>query len=291
MVETTGNDAWCIGRFRFTLTALVKLAGRNQSIYGVDASTALLTSDSADAVWSARLSRIRSLKPPAQVRGPVIRNFQVETGAPAVWYFASSTFDRVRRLEAMKTVGDHALVVWFDAQAGKESLAETLVRNVINSYAPGGEHGFCIGHGSITSEPGMSEQALASFVHGELPEFRVSFDTHTVREPATTHPLSDIDEEKRQLEAAGGQLRVLRDTERTVSNLLGREGRISVVSPGEKPFVRFTWHFPGTGWRSDQPEIMIKGIALMEHQAMLEAVWEAMLQSVRTVTLSPRSSP
>ena len=289
MVETNTVNAWCIGRFRFTLIDLLKLAGRNQSIYGVDARTVLLSSQSADALWSARLTAIRSMKPPADTRDVIIRNLQLETGIPAVWYFASSTSSRVLRLEAMKAVRDHALLVGFDAGTGKEPVAETLIRNVINAYLPGAEQGFCVGHGAITSEPGVNEKALSTFVHPELAEFRVSFDTHTVREPATTHPLSDIANEKRDVEAAGGQLRVLRDEERVVSDLRGREGRISVVSPGEKPFVRFTWHFPGVGQgRSDQPEILIKGIALTQHQSTLETVWEAMLQSVRRVPLSPR---
>ena len=289
MVETNIDNTWCVGRFRFTLLSPMALNGRSQSIYGVDLSTVVLSSESADTLWSGRLTRIRSLKPPVDARDAIIRDFQLEKGTHAVWYFANSASSRVRTLEAMKAVRDHALVVRFDAASGKELLAETLVKNVINAYVPSTEQGFCIGQGSITSEPGVNEQALATFVHPELQEFRLSFDTHTVREPATTHPLSDVADEKRDVEAAGGRLRVLRDEGRVVSDLAGREGRISVISAGEKPFVRFTWHFPGAGQgRSDQPEIMIKGIALTEHQSKLERIWETMLQSLRRVPLSSR---
>ena len=284
------NSSCCIGRFRFTLPDSLKLAGRSQSIYGVDSRTALLTSQNADALWSAKITRIRSLTPPNGRRQTIIRNFELVNGIAAVWYFPSSTLSNVHRLEAMKPTMDHALDVGFNAEAGKEHFAEQLVANVISAYAPGGEHGFCIGHGSITSEPGLSEQASASFVHRQLTDFRVSFDTHTVRESATQHPLSDIAAEKRDFEAAGGNLIVLRDTERTVAELRGREGLVSVVSPGENPFVRFTWHFPGAGQRSDFPEILIDGFSPTEHQAALEEVWEAMLQSVRRVPPSPRRS-
>lgn len=289
MVET--NNSWCVGRFRFTTPDLMKMAGRRQSIYRVDAETVLLTSESADELWSARLARIGSLKPPPAVSQVIIRNFQLAAGVPAVWYFPNSTFTHIHRVEAMKAAPGHALVLGVDAQAGKEPFAEQLVTNVMNAYVPGAEQGFCIGSGSITSEPGVNERALASFVHRDLPDFRVSFDTHTVREPATQHPLSDIAADKRQFEAAGGSLTVLRDTERTVADLRGREGRVSVVSPGEKPFVRFTWHFQGAAQRSDLPEILIDGFAPTEHQATLEVVWEVMLQSVRRVPPSPRRAP
>lgn len=288
MVET--KNSWCVGRFRFTASDLMKLAGRNQSIYGVDASTVLLTPKSVDALWSERLTRIRSLEPPPEAGEAIIRNFHLAAEVPAVWYFPNSTFSNVRRLEAMNPSRNHALVVGVDAEAGTERLAEQLITNMINAYVPGAEHGFCIGQGSITSEPGVSEQALASFVHRQLADFRVSFDTHTVQEPATQHPLSDIAMYQSEFAAAGGSLIVLRETARIVADLPGREGRVSVVSPGEASIVRFTWHFPGAARRSDLPQIFIDGFAPTEHQATLEVVWEAMLQSVRRVPLSPGSS-
>lgn len=290
-VMSENNNSWCIGRFRLTSTPPLKLAGRSQSIYRVDACTIPLTSQSADALWSEKLTRIRSLTPPRGVSQTIIRTFELSSGVRAVWFFPSSTLTSVHRLEAMKPTMDHALEAGFNAEPGKESLAEQLLVNVINAYVPGTEHGFCIGQGSITSEPGVSEQALASFVHRELSEFRVSFDTHTVREPATQHPLSDIAIEQSEFAAAGGNLIVLRDAQRTVADIPGREGRVSVVSPGEAPFVRFTWHFPGVGQRSDLPEILIDGFAPTEQQATLEMAWEGMLQSVRRVPLSPRRSP
>jgi hypothetical protein len=268
----------------------MELAGRSQSIYRVEVSTEFIPPGGAQVEWANRISRLKGLKPPPGASDVIIRTFELAPGVQAVWYFTDVAFAELRELEARKFVGDQIVLARRGVEAGGETDIERLVRNVINAYVPGDEHGFCIGAGAITSEPGINEQALARFVHRKLPEFEMSFDTHTVREPATQHPLSDIAADQRAFEAAGGSLTILRDTERTVAEIPGREGRISVVSPGENPFVRFTWHFAGVAQRSDLPEILIDGFAPTEHEATFEAVWEAMLQSVRRVPLSPKRS-
>ena len=60
----------------------------------------------------------------------------------------------------------------------------------------------------------------------------------------------------------------------------------AVTLPGEKPRVRFAWHFPGNPDNSTQPSVKISAAALKEHRAELEKIWETMLQSLRPVPVA-----
>ena len=175
-----------------------------------------------------------------------------------------------------------------DGEAGRETTLETLVRNVLNAYVPGQSQGFCVGNGSITSEPGTNEHAGIGFEHNKVHGMEIFFDTQTVKEP-DTQIFSNLDEEKEVVNANGGKLTVLLDHQRLVSVLEGKEMRISVTSPNETPTVRFTWHFAGVPADSSRPMINIKAVAPTADQKSLETIWEGVLQSVRPTPRSARA--
>ena len=185
----------------------------------------------------------------------------------------------------MKPLADHVLLMARSTDAGKENLVETLLQKVAGAYVTGHTRGFCVEHGAITGETGENEQAGVSFAHRSLPDFEITFDTHTVREPSRMHPLSEIDDFKAQFEPEGVRLKVLKDESRIVAGLNGRESIVSLAEPGTSPLMRFSWHFPGAPLRSDQPEILIKANARQVDQTELRAVWGKFLESLRQVPI------
>jgi hypothetical protein len=283
------KDAQCVGRFRLSVPEGLAVTGRSQSIYRVDVSTVPLPSGGAEAVWNERLPQIRALKAPPGTADVIVRTFELEPGVPAVWYKRSPESARLLALEAMKAVGNHVLLVSRGAEAGHEADIETLVKIVIDAYVPSTNSGFCVGSGSITSEPSQSENASISFVHQMLPDITLSFETQTVREPNLTNPLDGVERQARDLAAKGGQLKVLRNDVRSAAGLKGMEGWISITEPGKQPLFLLAWHFQGVGGRSDQPDIALHGEAHAEHQAEMETIWEGLLKSLQAVPLSPKA--
>lgn len=280
----------CVGRFQFTVPDVLAVAGRSQSIYRVEVGTVSLPAGGVEALWHELLTRIRALNPPAGTRGPVVRTFELQPGVSAVWYFVNSDDSELRELEALKPEAEHAVVASRGGMAGQEAGVETLVKNVLDAYAPSVAQGFCVGRGAITSEPGLNEHALIAFEHRELPDFELTFGTQTVSEP-DTRSYSNLDEEQQVVAALGGRMSALRDGARVVAGLDGKEIWITVVPRDEAPFVRFTWHFAGVPEDSLRPSINIKGSTTTNRQAELEAVWETLLQSLRAVPLSPVQAP
>jgi hypothetical protein len=190
----------------------------------------------------------------------------------------------------MRAVGYHVLLVSRGAEAGHEPGVETLVKAVIDAYEPSTSSGFCVGFGSVTTEPSQTEHAGISFVHRMLPDITLSFESQTVGEPNDVHLLDDIELMARQLAAQGGQLKVLRNEVRSAAGLKGMEEWISITDPGKQPVSLFSWHFPGVARSSDQPDVLLKGTAPAEHQAELETLWEEMLGSLQPIPLSPTSA-
>jgi hypothetical protein len=276
----------CIGRFQLTVPETLRVTGRSQSIYSVDIRTMPLPPDGVQALWQDRLSHLQSLSPPPGEKSAIIRRFELQPGIPGIWYFGTSYATDVRNLEAIRPLADHAVLVTLDGEAGRETVVETLVRNVLNAYVPSQSQGFCVGNGSITSEPGTNEHAGIGFEHKILHGVEISFDTQTVKVP-DTRTFSNLYEEKEIVNANGGKLAVLLDHQRSVAGLEGKEMRISVTSPNETPSVRFTWHFTGVPADSSKPMINIKAVAPSAEQKSLETIWEGVLQSVRP---TPRSA-
>lgn len=270
----------CAGRFEFEAPAALAVAGRSQSIYRVDVASAPLPAGGLEEVRRERLAHVRALRPPAGVADPVRRSFELQPGVGAVWYYANPDDGEQLCLEAIKPSGGHAVVASRGGMAGDEEGVETLVGNVLDAYVPGAARGFCVGAGAVTSEPGVNEQVLVSLEHRSAPEFVVTFRTQTVNEPDTlTH--SNLDEERRAVAARGGTLEVLRDGPRRAAGLEGKEVWVSVAAPGEPPFVRFAWHFPGAGGDSTRPAVTVVASARGANRAELEGAWESLLRSLR----------
>lgn len=280
VVETDTQD--CLGRFRFVVPGAFGVAGRRQSIYRVDVSTLALPDGGIEALWHERLAHIRALPPPRGAAHPIIKTFELQPGVNAVWYFANPDDDEEHCLEALKSQGGHAVLASRRGMAGKESTVETLVKGVLDAYVPGTERGFCVGAGSITSEPGLNEHTGISLEHRRMPKFEVEITTRTVKEPDTS-TYSDLEEERQVTAGLGGTVEELRNRPRVVAGLEGKEIWAAADVPDEPPFVRFTWHFPGVPEDSSRPAIDIKGAAPRSSQAELEAVWETVLRSFRPI--------
>lgn len=270
----------CTGRFAFSAPEAMLVAGRSQSIYRTKIGSAPIPTEGAEAVWKARLAAAQAAGGTSQ------RNLALQPGASAAWYVRSAAYPNILTLTAMQVAGAHLLTIERDADAGREATAETLVKEILGAYQPATTSGFCIGAGAIMLRPSVNEQARLALGHAAQPDVELRFETRTVAQPdLTTH--ANLDEERQLAAANGGRLTVLGDAERTAAGLVGKEMRIALAVPGEAPVVRFTWHFAGVGASSTQPSVDIVGSARLEHQARLEAAWEAVLRSLRPVPPSP----
>ncbi len=254
-----------IGRFRVGVAGQVTAESRSQMIYGVRVEAA------KPGAWAARMTELGA----KVVSRPAMAN-----GVEAVWYREAS--DLI--LEARQVRGDAAVTVVRDAPEGKEAVAEKLSGDVLAAYVEGTAAGFCIGPGAIRMGPSLSESVQMMW-KGAASSVRVEFSTQTVTSP-DTKTFMDVEEEREFARQAGGSLTVLRERDRTVAGLIGREIWIAVALPGKEPQVRFTWHFAGVGRDGTKPKIDIMGKSALADQAVLEAVWEAMLPSIEPVPVS-----
>jgi len=284
MNTSSNGNLHCAGRFSFLAPEEMRETGRGHSIYRTNVSTALVAPGGAQAYWNQRLAKIRAIEPPTE--GDLPRTFELQPGVSAVWYVENRSFPDILTLESMEPLGDYVLVVDREADKGKESLAETLVKEIVGSYAPSTDRGFCVGQGAITLEPSRNEEASVSFAHATANGIEVRFETQTVHAPDTT-TYSNVEEEKDFASSAGGSLTVLREEPRSAAGLPGKEIRISAAFPDEEPMVRFTWHYPGVGRSGEQPAIDLVGSAPADRQALLEKIWETLLNSLRAVPLAP----
>jgi len=92
--------------------------------------------------------------------------------------------------------------------------------------------------------------------------------------------------QRASIAAGGGTLTELREQQRTAAGLSGKEIWISFSEPGEKPSVRFTWHYPGVADTPTQPAIDIVGFGPVDKKPQLEAAWKTILTSLHAVPLA-----
>ena len=156
--QTKATSTQCVGRFQLTVPAEMVFTGRSQSIYRVDVTTLPIPQSGVDTLWDARLNRIRVLKAPGGASKAILKTFELAGGYRAVWYYNNPDAPQLRTLEAMRREGDFAVLAVRSAETGKEPTAETLVKNVLDAYVPQTAQGFCLGHGAITSEPGLKKR-------------------------------------------------------------------------------------------------------------------------------------
>lgn len=273
--SSTGR-AFCTGRFRFIAPEEMDETGRGQSMYRTNVKTIPVPAGGVEAYWKGRLAQIGPVRP---------QRFEFQPDVRSAWSIRNATFPNIVTLEMVKPVSGGLLLVDRDADVGKENLAETLVRDIVNSYVPTGDRGFCVGNGAITLEPSQNEQARLSLAPKASRDIEIRFATRTVGEP-DMKTYSDLDEERGITSAHGGMLTVLRDQARSAAGLSGKEIRISVALPGDKSSVRFTWHYPGVGRSSTQPSINIVASGPIDKKTQLEEIWEAVANSLRAIPLA-----
>jgi hypothetical protein len=208
----------------------------------------------------------------------------------AVWYHSNPDVANQLTIQALKTYSDHVLVVSRGVEAGGEQEIEKLLKIIIDSYVPGAEKGFCVGYGMVTSVPGQNEQAGMSLTDKSLLGFDITFDTHTVREPERTDPLEDIEHDKKAFAAAGHAITVLHNKQRLAADLTGMEGWLSVRTSDNKAILRFSWSYAGTPGSAGAPAIMIVGTASTKDHVELEAAWDELLKSLRTIPFADEAT-
>lgn len=267
----------CVGRFDIALPPELQMAGRSQSIYGVDVNAPLLTHGGFDTFWQQRLDRLRAER---GFRGEVA----LEDGARGVWM---NDGEGGVRLDAARAFGDYVFTTSRSGDEGREAVIQKLSTNVIAAYRPDASAGFCVEHGVITSEPGDAESTSLLASHKRIGELNIRYLTQTVADPVPDERLSDIREMQQSL--PGTKLQRIASLRRSVAGISGREERVAMSPPSEPPVVRFTWKCSGESFRADIPHIMIVGVAPKEHQSELAAVWDVLLDSIRKVPMAPGS--
>jgi len=279
-----------IGRFRFLLPAALVVQGRSQSIYRAEAGTVAIPPGTADAWWAAKLATLRRGKRPAGVADIIIRPLAVP--APemrGVLHYAGPDTPELQTVLVMKPFADHLVHISRQTEADGVPEIEKMVLGTIASYVPGGREGFDIGHGSLTSVPGVNEQARIAFRHASLPKLELDFDTRTVRAPEKEDPLAGVEQDQQRLAAAGQTLTVLRNQRRSVAGLPGMEGRLLLKAiPPADSLLRYSWSHPGVAALPTAPAIMVVASAPQRDQAALEAAWEQLLGSLQLLPLAAR---
>ncbi|HTX38151.1 MAG TPA: T6SS immunity protein Tli4 family protein [Bryobacteraceae bacterium] len=277
-MNATNGKSLCVGRFAFMAPETMMVNGRGQSIYSTAVEAVPLPADGLDAYWTTRLKRM----------GPEPRVFELETGVKAAWSARNPQFPNILTIETAKPVEGAVLVAEREADAGKESIAETLVKVILRSYVPASGFGFCVGSGALTVDPSINETARLTLGGRDLPEMELQMETHTVGEPDLTTG-SNVEEERAFVGGAGGTLRVLRDQTRAAAGLEGKEIWISAEFPGEKPGLRFSWHYPGVAASGVLPSIHVVASAPLERRSRLELLWESVMVSLQRIPLNPPS--
>lgn len=263
------DTLFCTGRFSFLSSPGFRETGRSQEIYRTGIKTIPMPEGGVDRFWRERLSKM----------GGSPRATEFLSGSRAAWSARNEALPQIVTLELVRptTSGLHLISVEVEAGAGKEKIAEGLVRDIVESYASSVERGFCIGNGALTIEPSQNEQARLAIEKSGL---ALRFESRTVAEPDMRTNM-DLEETNRVARAGGGSVEVLADRERSSAALEGREIRILMSVPGSKPELRFTWHYPGEGRNAKRPAIDVTGTADASRKADLEASWELLLTSLR----------
>lgn len=209
--ENTGMTQ-CVGRFQFLVPNDLEVTGRGQSTYETRVNTRLLPQGGIRAFVDSEVARIQALTPPVGVAKTLIRSFDLQPDIKGIWYFSDPDDRDIRELEAIKAENDYAVVAVRSSLAGKEAIVEKLVAAVAASYVRTTDRGFCVGDGSLTIDPGRTEETLISMKYRNVQRFELRFRTTTVSEP-DNQTYSSVDEEKQVIEGLHGSMTVLKDHE------------------------------------------------------------------------------
>jgi hypothetical protein len=259
--------AYCVGRFNFALPEEVVPGGREQHIYLTKVWTETTTGTDPLQAWAKHLTSIRQPAKPAQGKA-IVKEFNLSSVGPAVWYRPSSINSDDRMLLAMKSGQSQALFLETDASAGHEQFAEQLIAAVAAGFVPNSLNGFCVQQGAILLEPSENERAFASFAGGGV---EVSVQMETVASPDTSqNGGSDVQ-----------GIQTLNRHTRNVADLKGTEERVRITEKNAKPELVYSWNYPGQAADGLHPHIHLQASAPEERRAALDAAWNSLLDSLR----------
>jgi len=265
------------GRFQFSLPDVMRETSNYSSMYRTSLSVQPLPYGGVETMVQQRIEELRTKGFPVKTAGAA----EPISGMRSIWSQENTTFPDIMTLESIGELKKSVFIAHSEADAGKEALAESLVRDLFQSYVPGAISGFSLGDGAIQLEPSQNEQIRRIFKHRIHSDIEIDFETRTVSKP-DKKSYADLDED-RQI----ARIKSLSKRKRVAAHLKGGELWISASGTSEPALVRFTWDYPGEPYSATKPSVAIMGTAELKHQAELEAIWEAVLGSLDSIPLAP----
>lgn len=276
-----------IGRFNVKVPDEMNLNYREQSIYGLNINTVPLPEDGIAAAWAKQMQEISAIKPPEGIKQALVKEFELLPGVKAAWYRDNAYYPKSRMLVVMQQWDNHILVAQRDAQEGKEEIAEELMSSIIQSYQANQSKGFGVGDGAILEGPSLSESTRLYLKHKGGKDIAIHYNTLTVHEKSYTKE-KDLDEEKGFAKATGSKLKVLKKQKRAIAGIKGKEIWVSMSTPKEGTFIRFSWDFIGVSRDATKPSISISLKTTESDLKVLEGIWEQLLNSITARPLAEK---
>lgn len=257
----------CVGRYGFSLPAGFVESERSGVIYRVEVGPQAAAPE--QALRAALKGR------------PILEEGVLGARIPSVWIEVRALRATRRQLLVAAPAGDHTLMLTATASAGRERVAEQLVRNILAAYRPGVARGFCIGPGSIVSEGSRNERAGLTLTSSVAPGLELRLSTETVVMPQPDHPFVQYAEMAPELARRGQQLKVLEHRPSRVAGVDGIDGRISLTDEDGRTTRRYLWFHAGAPARSEDPALSIHAEAPEALHDALDAAWTMVLQTFK----------
>jgi hypothetical protein len=146
--------------------------------------------------------------------------------------------------------------------------------------------GFCIGEGSLDTEPSTTETARLSLTQPEPQGLELSIETQTTAQPETDDLLAQAAARTAELVRQGMQAELRVNRARQVGGLEGVESRVWIRDKAQ-PQLLYMWRFAGRANDAFAPQIHLQGEAPEAQKAVFDAAWERLLQSWRAVEPPP----
>lgn len=263
---TRGTPEVCVGRYGFGSIEGFEPVSRAAMIYRVEVSEHPETPEDLLGALSAQ--------------GEVTQSIDLGAGRQGLWLKRSGLPSGQSMAVGTLTAPGHTLLLKAVADDARMAPAEQLLRNVLDAYRAGVAIGFCVGSGSITSEPSRNERASVLLKAAAVPQAELSAETQTVAAPRNAQPF-DATGDARTLLGQGMRLTVLHSAARTVAGHEGHEQRAAIEDVRGGVALHFAWIHPGSAGRADDPEIVLRAFGPLSSQARLDAAWARLLASFR----------
>ena len=258
------------------------VTARKQRLYDFEVRTAPMDHMSATELWALELRRLESLGAPTGRDEAVRSKFTLNGGAVGVWYNEVPADPAHVTLEGMRASGGQSLWLKGTTTAGRESGVESAARTVLDTFDTSSTDGFCLEDGVVRVAPSRGESVHLSLTSRRDPRMTIEVDTRTVLQPDRV-TFVDLTEERELVASVGGALDVRLDRMRSVAGLYGKELRVAMKLPTGSPELRYTWHYEGEPESAKAPRIDVVGRAAVSDQKRLDAAWEQVLASLRSM--------